>query len=147
MLFQILDKENEIKVYKKNVKLLPQTSKIDWVETPKISNHKSVLILFFHPECEHCIYEAKLISGNSSILEKAQVWWISFADKPSIIKFSKTYKLNNLPNFYFGNIPIEFVKPTFGSVSVPHIFIYNRKHILVKEFKGETKLEAINKYL
>lgn len=147
MVFQILNKENEIKVYKNNAKRLPKTNKIEWVETPKINHHKSVLLLFFHPECEHCTYEASLISQNPSLLEKAQVWWISFADKPSIIKFSKTYKLNHLPNFYFGKIPIELVKPTFGSITVPHIFIYNNKQILVKEFKGETKLEAIVKYL
>jgi len=35
----------------------------------------------------------------------------------------------------------------FGSVSTPHIYIYNNERRLVKEFEGETKTSAILKYL
>ncbi|MFM7853102.1 MAG: hypothetical protein ACKO96_14580 [Flammeovirgaceae bacterium] len=47
----------------------------------------------------------------------------------------------------FAKINTEVVFDTFGSVSIPHIFIYDNEHKLIKEFKGETKMEAILQYL
>jgi hypothetical protein len=35
----------------------------------------------------------------------------------------------------------------YGSLSVPHLFLYGADRKLIKEFKGETKIEAILQYV
>jgi hypothetical protein len=64
-----------------------------------------------------------------------------------IKSFSIKYRLNDEPNVTFTKINPEDVYNTFGSVFIPHIFIYGKDRKLIKEFKGETKVEAILQYL
>ena len=65
----------------------------------------------------------------------------------AIKAFGQTYGLLGQENVYFAHIPGEKVLITFGSVSVPHIFIYDKYGALQKEFKGETRIDAILKYI
>jgi hypothetical protein len=53
----------------------------------------------------------------------------------------------NTQNIKFLKINRDNVFENFGPLSTPHILIYNEDSKLVKEFKGETKIEAILQYL
>lgn len=64
-----------------------------------------------------------------------------------IKKTSEDFGLAGLTNIHFTKINARDVFDTFGSVSVPHVFIYGKDSKLIKEFKGETKVEAILKYI
>jgi len=107
----------------------------------------ATIILYFNSECKHCQYEAESISQNAAKFEHANLLWVSYETIPSISQFAKSYNLLNYPNIYFTKIDHEDVYQTFGSVTIPHIFIYDKNSILVKEYKGETKMEALLKYL
>jgi hypothetical protein len=146
-MYKSLSKIEEKKQFNSLIKSLPKTSVFHWIGSqPSLNKHKTI-ILFFHPECEHCQYEAKSIVSKLNQLGSTNIWWISSADKSSIQLFLKKYQLNTLPNQYFAHLPIELISTTFGSISVPHIFIYDENQLLLKEFKGETKIEALIKYL
>ncbi len=144
---QIFQKIEAKKVFSEQVKHLPKSSTFQWIGKQVPSNETSTIILFFSPDCEHYQYEAKDILKQKDAFSSVNLWWVSVADSSAIRKFVKTYGLENLPNHYFASLSAEKVVQTFGSVSVPHIFIYDKHQVLQKEFKGETKVEALLKYV
>lgn len=112
------------------------------------NNAQPLAIIFFNSECEHCQYEMREINQKQSLFLNKKLILLSSENISTIIKASEDFGLAHyLPNIHFAKINDEDVFSTFGSVSVPHIFIYDEDGRLIKEFKGETKVEAIAKYL
>ncbi len=104
---------------------------------------KPTIILYFNSECEHCQYEAESIYQNVEQFTSANLLWVSYEDIAMIRQFAETYKLTNYPNIHFTQIALEAVMSSFGSLRIPHIFIYDRDDSLVKEYKGEVKVETL----
>lgn len=111
-----------------------------------IVKNKPVCIFYFNSDCEHCQYEAKEIDKNIALFNNIQIIMVSYNTQKEIATFKQEYKLN-YPNITFLQDPKYEFKNWFGKTSVPAVFIYNAKHQLVKEYHGETKIEAIIKSL
>ena len=133
--YQSYKKIEEKKVFTEQVKHLPQLSLFQWIDSKPKMNKLPTIIMFFHPECEHCQYEAQTITKKQQAFSGINLWWISFADSSSIRAFSKDYHLVNQPNTSLAHLKAENVMKVFGSISVPHIFIYDKQKQLQKEFK------------
>lgn len=133
--------------FNEQIQKLPDPDLFQWVGEGAQKGHKSTVVMFFHPDCEHCQYEAKEITGRKSAFADINLWWISAADASDIKEFDQTYGLSKFVNTYLAHIPGEKIMQTFGSVSVPHIFIYDEQGLLQKQFKGETRIDAILKYV
>jgi len=105
-----------------------------------------ILIVHFHPECEHCQYEISEILKNKIASSFDRVFLISSANSDSIKFFLKLLNYTSSPNvtplldtgYHFEDI--------FGSGIIPSSYIYNRKLNLVKVLHGEVKTETILKY-
>jgi thiol-disulfide isomerase/thioredoxin len=108
---------------------------------------KPTAIIYFNTECDHCQYEATQIQQNIVQFKDSQILMLSIEPLANIRRFIKTYKLEGFSNLQVGQITGKNAVETFGFKSVPHILIYNDENQLVKEYKGETKIEAILKYL
>jgi hypothetical protein len=104
-------------------------------------------IIYFNTDCDHCQYEATQIKKNILKFRNAQILMLSIEPLTNIRTFITKYRLENLDNLRVGQISGKTAVETFGFKSVPHILIYNAESQLVKEYKGETKIEAILKYL
>ena len=63
----------------------------------KSSSLKSgpVIIMYFHPECEHCQYEIDDLLKKLDELNTSKLIFISSAERDSIVAFSKN-RINNL---------------------------------------------------
>ncbi len=144
--FQIYQKIEAKKVFSQQIKSIPKTNTFQWMSKQVPNNDTPTIILFFNPDCDHCQYEAKAILEHQSDFATTHFWWVTTVDTLAINDFSKKYHLDKLSNHYFAKLPAEKVVETFGSVSVPHIFIYDKTGVLQKEFRGETKIEALLKY-
>ncbi len=144
--FQIYQKIEAKKVFAEQVKRLPKSTNLQWTSKQAPNNDIPTIVLFFNPDCDHCQYEAKAILEHQSDFTSTNFWWVTTVDGSAINDFSKKYNLVSLSNHYFAKLPAEKVVETFGSVSVPHIFIYDKAGILQKEFRGETKIEALLRY-
>lgn len=108
------------------------------------SNTPSVFIAF-HPDCEHCQYEAKSINERHKDLEKAQIIMFT-SEKDSLIKvFAHSYGLDTLKNVQVISDENDELYKFFQVKSYPSVFIYNKEGQLVKQYKGETKIDAILK--
>jgi peroxiredoxin len=107
---------------------------------------KPVCIFYFNAGCEYCQYEAREISKNIALFKDTQILMVSFNTIADIKKFALEHNLN-YPNIVFLQDPNFQFSTWFGKTGVPSVFIYDAQHRLVKEFHGETKIEAIIKYL
>ena len=145
--FQIYKKIEAKKVFSQQIKRIPKTNTFQWIGKQAPNNDTPTIILFFNPDCDHCQYEAKAILEHQSDFKTTNFWWVTTVDSSAINTFSKKYHLDKLPKHFFAKLPAEKVVQTFGSVSVPHIFIYDKAGVLQKEFRGETKIEALLKYV
>lgn len=106
-----------------------------------------VLIIRFHPECEHCQYELTEILKSDIPDLAAKVILISSAHPDSIRRFLIQLNYSDYPSvialadtsYAFGEI--------FGNDIVPSNYIYNKELGLVKVLPGEVRTETILKYL
>ena len=106
-----------------------------------------VLVIRFHPECEHCQYEISEILKSNIPASGTCIIMVSSADPDSIRKFISQFDYSDYPaiitladtSYIFGDI--------FGSDMVPSNYIYNKELNLVKVLYGEVKTETILKYL
>lgn len=115
---------------------------INWKNT-----NNPTIILFFNSECSHCQYEAEAIEQKLEAFKNVNLLFVSEEDEDKIKAFSKTYKLDNQAAIWWLQMKPKDVYNTFGNIGVPHIWVYNKEGSLVKEFKGETKVEALLEWL
>jgi peroxiredoxin len=108
---------------------------------------KPNVLIYFNSECGHCQYEAKDIKNKVEAFSRANVIFMSSESLDKIEVFAQAHGLTDYQNIYFTKINSEHAAATFGTLAVPHVFIYGLDNKLIKEFKGETKAEAILKYL
>jgi thiol-disulfide isomerase/thioredoxin len=144
---QIYHKIEAKKIFDQHINHLPSPSTFQWVSKQPLTSKTPTIVLFFNSDCEHCQLEAKTIVEQKNKFIGVNFWWTSVEDATTIKAFSKRYSLYNVPNTHLSHLPTEKLLQIFGSISAPHIFIYDKNKILKKEFKGETKIEAILKYV
>jgi hypothetical protein len=106
-----------------------------------------VLVVHFHPECEHCQYEiSEILKSNIPDLY-ASVILVSSAHPDSIRRFLTQLDYTDFPSV----VPLIDTsynfEDIFGNGTIPSSYIYNSKLDLVKVLHGEVKTETILKYL
>lgn len=112
-----------------------------------IKTNQLTVLIYFNSTCEHCRYEVQDIQKNIKLFESALILFMSSEPLAQIRSFASSSGLTGFPNVTFAKIESDHAASVFGALSVPHIFVYGNEGELKKEFKGETKAEAIVKYL
>lgn len=106
-----------------------------------------VLLVRFHPECEHCRYELDEIFNNRLTDKGVMVLLISGAPEKTVTGFlaqfdaGKTDKVTILTDTAF------VLADIFSKNVIPSNYIYDTDLKLVKALYGEYKIETILKYL
>lgn len=149
LLSMIYRKIENKKVVTERIKTLSKVQLIGIDNQPFMFESADVytVLLFFNSECDHCQNEAVQIKKNLHLFTKARITFISTEPLETIKNFAKKYELNKIENIRFGHTESNQITKEFGVVSFPTIFIYDKKGILVKQYKGETKIEAITKFI
>ena len=110
----------------------------------EFDRQKPTVIIYFHPECEHCQYEASEIGKQAEQFAKANMILITPDDSVKRVEaFASRYNLwavDNLAVLLDRNH--QFLR-SFGTAVFPSVFIYGTDQKLVKSYKGEVKMEAI----
>jgi len=150
LVFGIASKTHKSKIYRERIKTLPAFSFKALNDTIFCSDQIKegpVLILYFHPECEHCQYEIKTLFSYKDEISDILILMISNAERGAIRNFLDENNLRNWPGAITLVDEAYRFKDYFGTEVVPATFIYSNKLKLVKYFKGEVKPETILKYL
>jgi thiol-disulfide isomerase/thioredoxin len=105
------------------------------------------VFIAFHPECEHCQYEAKSINEKQTALANTNIVMFTSANDSLTNAFSKTYGLDSLKNVHVLSDSANTMRQLFAIKTMPTVIIYNAQNQLVKRYNGETKIEAILKHI
>ena len=106
-----------------------------------------VLIVRFHPECEHCQYEISQIFKSDIPALVSNTLLISSDHPDSIRKFLEQYNSSDYPSVIALADTSDSFSDIFGKDIVPSNYIYNKELKLVKVLLGEVKTETILKYI
>jgi thioredoxin-related protein len=148
MIYGIVEKVSATKLAAKKIQTLSITSLYKMDSTRyQITALTPILLIYFNTGCEHCQYELAEVKKKLPTLQSLSILFMSSENISEIQKAARDWGLTNLPNVEFLKINRDNVFENFGSLSVPHLFLYSKNRSLIKEFKGETKLEAILQYL
>lgn len=104
-----------------------------------------VVIFHFSPDCENCQYETSEIMKNINFFKQTQLVMISSKAKEKIEEFISYFKLNEHPQITVLHDRDNKFFDFFGMGMSPLTMIYNGKQQLVKYYKGEVNVEAIQK--
>lgn len=112
----------------------------------QLKRETPICIFYYNAGCEHCQYEAKQLNKNINSFRDVQVVMVSVNNPEEVTAFAKTYKLDKYPYItWLYDKDYEFYK-WFGHTVTPSVFIYNAEHTLLKEYRGEVKVESVLKY-
>jgi len=106
-----------------------------------------LLVIHFHPECEHCKYEISSLLQSDILSMDCRVLLITDGLRDSVKAFVENCSIKDLPSFTTLLDTAYQFRELFGSYAYPSNYIYNRNLELVKVLKGEYKTETIIKYL
>lgn len=123
---------------------LPFLALNTFIYPPK--NQKSI-IFYFHPECDHCGYEADDVKKQLADFQSAQLIWISPVDSATIRQFAQQHQLDQIPNIHWMSDTANVFPKIFNPDLLPSSWIFDRDGKLLKHFNGQTKPENLLKYL
>jgi peroxiredoxin len=110
--------------------------------------NQATVIVYFHPECEHCQYEATEIGRQPELFAKANMILITSDDSLKRIEaFTDQYKLWQVDNLVILFDRMGQFKKLFGTSVVPSVFIYGANKRLLKQYSGEVKMETLLKFI
>jgi thiol-disulfide isomerase/thioredoxin len=119
-----------------------QFSSQDWV-----GNSPSI-IFYFDPHCEHCQDEAQALKKQAQAFTDIKLLWVSVESLKNLRDFEKKFALQKtIPQAKIARILPQDANKQFDFRVVPTILIYDKHHQLSKKFVGETKIEALIKYI
>lgn len=121
--------------------MLDSSTQVNTFEAPK---NKSVVLMFFSPDCDHCEITTKEIIDNIGEFKKTKIYMFSpmslsmirgFYDKMGLEKYKK--------QIIVGQENTGFFHSYYGTRYVPHIIIYNKDKKLVAAFEGDGNIKDI----
>lgn len=108
-----------------------------------LPKNKTVIVIYFSPDCSHCQYEAKQIVQYMDSLKDVYFVWTSYHPMAEIKDFFVKYGLDKFKNIIVGRDTKYFIPAYYKVESTPFIAVYNRKGIFTKEFREGAKAEEL----
>jgi peroxiredoxin len=108
-----------------------------------LPKNKSVILIYFSPDCSHCQYEAKQIVQYMDSLRNAFFVWVSYHPMNEIKEFNIKYGLDKFKNILVGRDTKYFIPAYYKVENTPFIAVYNRQGIFTKEFREGAKAEEL----
>jgi len=108
----------------------------------------NTVLIWFHPECEHCRYQLNTINNHIERLPTTRL--IFLTDERTF--FSNNYRFHwpnliNSSHVLFGIIDRSRFIDEFGPVLIPSLLFFNREGILKEKLLGEVKIAKIVKLI
>jgi len=108
-----------------------------------LSKKKSVMIMLFSPDCEHCQHKTEEIIQQIHAFEKVQIIMSTTLPFDKMIAFYEKYDLNRFNNIIVGK-DLGYFLPTFFNIhNLPFLAFYNKKKELISVFEGALPIEKI----
>ena len=133
--------------YKKNPVLPPlEILQPDSTTLTKADLKKQeTLIMYFSPDCDHCIKQMNEMNKRMKDLNKLQIIMVTYQPMDLLIDFIKTYKLEKYSNVKTGR-DTKFLLPGFYQIkSLPYFALYDKEGKLITTYESNTKVDTLLK--
>lgn len=117
------------------------------VSTYDIPEGRPIIIMYFSPDCDHCLSVTKKILEHKDEFKKTRIYMSSPMYLAQINEFAKELELDKQKNIIIGKDFNYFVLKFYDLKSFPFIAVYNGDKKLVEGFKGGFKFEDVLKAL
>ncbi len=112
-----------------------------------LTKRKSIIIMLFSPDCDHCIHATKELLKNIDLFKKTQIIMVTSLSYNHIQKFYTDFKIADYHNIKVGLDNTYFLGTFYGSKSYPSIYVYDKKGNFKKFFEGTVSWVEIAKAL
>lgn len=105
---------------------------------------KPILLIYFSPECDHCVNMLKAFFSQAANFQKSSVAFITFLPVDKVSKFATDYNLVKYPNMYAGTEGSTFfVRNYYRIKELPFVALYTKNGDFVTSFEKEVNLTVL----
>lgn len=108
---------------------------------------RPVVLIYFNSTCDHCQRQLMAIRGNLELFSTAELVLMSSQPVEEVMPFTDGLGFDTEENIHVVQVTHEELADVFGTLGLPHIFVYSAEGKLVGLFAGETTAAAIAEQL
>ncbi len=112
-----------------------------------IPTGRPVVLIYFNSTCDHCQRQLNVLRDNLGLFANAALVLMSSQSMEEVVPFTDGLGFDKESHVYLVQITHEELANVFGTLGLPHIFVYSAKGKLVGLFAGETTVAAIAEHL
>lgn len=106
---------------------------------------QETLIMYFSPDCEHCIKQMNDMMKRMKDLKKLQIIMVTYQPMDLLVDFIKTYNLKKYSNIKAGR-DTKFLLPGFYQIkSLPYFALYDKDGKLITTYESNTSVDKLLK--
>ena len=106
---------------------------------------KKTIIIFYGPDCGHCMVFAKRLMDSVHLIQDAQILMVTSFEFAKIQKFNDEFKMTDNPIITVGQDENFFFITHFGIRHFPSAYIYSPSGRFLKKFENEVYIADILK--
>lgn len=123
--------------------LMPDSSRF----TKDNLKKQATLIMYFSPDCDHCIHQMEDMNKRISDFDKYQVVMVTHQPMLELAEFIHKYKLGGRENFKVGKDD-KFQLPGFYAIKgLPFFAVYNKEGKIISTHESNTSVDVLLKSL
>lgn len=111
--------------------------------TEGLSKKKSVIIIYFSPECEHCKHQTEELIQNIDRFKQTQIVMATALPFEKMKLFYRQMNIAKYPNIIMGQDVLFFFSKYYKNHYLPGIAVYNKKRALLNFYDGGAKTEEL----
>jgi hypothetical protein len=113
--------------------------------TENLSKKKITIIIYFSPECEHCIHQTEELIQNIDRFTTTQIVMATTLPFEKMKMFYTKMNIAKYRNIIMGQDVLFFFPKYYQNHYLPGIAVYNKKRALLNFYDGGVKTEELIK--
>ena len=119
-----------------------QLSNGSYYSDGEISKNKPLVLIYFAPDCDHCIKLMDALFKKIHQLDKATVVMVTFERITDVAWFERKYQTAKYPNIKVGTEGVTYVLRKYYKLDkTPFTAVYDKRGKLAFSYKNETPVD------
>ncbi|MEJ7827596.1 MAG: redoxin domain-containing protein [Segetibacter sp.] len=115
-----------------------------YFSSAEIAKNKPFVLIYFAPDCDHCMILMDKLFKKIHQLDKASVVMITFKPLNELTAFEKKYNVPKYQNIRVGTEGTTYVVRNYYKLQkTPFTAVYDKKGMLVFSYKEETPVDEM----
>jgi thiol-disulfide isomerase/thioredoxin len=108
-----------------------------------LDKKKTVMIMLFSPDCDHCKHETEEIIKNIDAFKKVQIIMSTTMPFEKMVDYYNHYDLKRFDNIVVGK-DVSYLLPVFYDIhNLAFLAFYNKKKELISVFSGALPIDKV----